>query len=173
MDAFEFSESGYWLEPDFVLIDIVTTLVNLMGIPVGMTLFLKGMVISGILVSEKEYLEGLTNVFNQVAKESLQPTDEAAWQEVESLFDFRHLSESPEPPDPDQDIDEDDLELRDPVRYLHIRDVVIVTPQPSISFGQSLMPIMRISLTAIDGWLLGQAMPMDVDEEDGPPPLLH
>lgn len=169
---FDFSESGYWLEPDFVLSDIVTTLVNLMGIPIGVTLFVKGIVVTGVLVSENEYLANLTNVFNRLAKESMGDN-------YEPVFDFTALNEGDI--SHELDGDEDEVEVSPPVRHLHLKEVFVLTPQPSIAFARSLLPILRIRLTAVDGWFLGQAMTLDDDIPDdgngngpnGNPRVLH
>lgn len=172
----DFSDAGFWLEPDFVLADMVATLVNLMDIPIGVTLFIKGMVISGVLVSEKEYLESLTSVFNRIARESIGETKD----NYEPLFDFTALNESPDSMETNEDED-NDLELPPPVRHLHLKDVYVLTPQPSIAFTHSMLPIMRIRLAVIDGWFLGQAMSVDDDLPDdnlsnnsnGSPRILH
>jgi len=158
---FDFSEAGYWLEPDFVLADIVATLVNAVGLSIGITLFMKGTVISGLLVSEDEYLHALSDMFNQVANP---PQGE----DVDNLFDFTGLKESTDMDGLfDSAADDDEINLLEdapPIRHLHIRDVVVLSPQPSLVFGHSQMPIVRIRLTTIDGWMLGQAA---IDDGNG------
>ncbi len=166
---YDFDESAYWLEPDFVLADLVATLVNGLGLPIGVTLFVKGMVISGILTSEHEYLQALSDTFNDIANKSLRPTNGSvpSAEPDEDLFDFTMLAETDAMP-PDDALDEDDdIPMPSPVRHVHMRDVHILTPNPMLSFQDSLMPIMRLRLTAIDGWLIGQAVDTEpLDDED-------
>lgn len=176
---FDFSDAGFWLEPDFVLADMVATLVNMMGIPIGVTLFIKGMVISGVLVSEKEYLESLTRVFNRIARESMGESKD----DYEPVFDFTVLNESPASIEANEDSDDTDEGefVSSAVRHLHLKDVYVLTPQPSIAFTRSMLPIMRIRLAVVDGWFLGQAMTIDDDLPDddnsngsnGSPRILH
>ena len=69
----------------------------------------------------------------------------------------------------------DDSDLEDIVlpiiRHLHLKDPTILQPGPPISFSHSQISIIRIRLTAIDGWMIGK---VTVDEEDDgdymPPP---
>ncbi len=164
-----FDESAYWLEPDFVLADIVGSMVNMMELPIGITLFLKGMVLTGTLVSEREYLEALSEMFTSLAKQSFRPAGVKEAKELEQAFSFTEMTESPSA---DEEEAEDEQEFPSPVRHLHLKDAFILTPHPSISFGQSGFPITRIRLNAIDGWMLGQAMSLDemeLDMDDDPP----
>lgn len=180
-DASPVDEAAYWLEADFVLSEIVSQMVNMMQIPLGITLFLKGAVVTGMLVSEHEYLSELSNTFFETAKRNLPIQDEAEIRNAEQAFDFRRLAEDVRAPlirrmlagledyddeNDDLDLDEQDLHTPEPIRYLHLRDMVVLTPSPSLNFAQGVLPIVRIRLTSIDGWLLGQATPVDLFEED-------
>jgi hypothetical protein len=174
----DFLGPDYWLEPDHVLADIVAGMVNTMELPVGVTLIVKGMVLTGTLVSEREYLETLTDVFTSIARRSFEPKTKKDSDAIEEAFDFTHMAESSPAVSQDDDHNEDagmddvDMDLDDddditlPVRYLHLKDALILNPQPVMSFAPSLLPIMRLRLTVIDGWMLGHATPMDSPDDD-------
>lgn len=168
----EFDESAFWLEPDFVLADIIASLVNLMELPVGVTLFIKGMVLTGMLVSEREYLDALSDTFTTLARQSFRPSDAKEVEDLEAAFSYRDMTEH------DPAAVEEDADALPPVRFLHLKDPMILTPQPGISFGHSGFPILRLRLTMVDGWMLGQSMPFgdlgdDVEEINGAPRRLH
>lgn len=158
--------SAYWLEPDYILTEIVATLVNVMGMPVGVTLFTNGMVMSGILVSEREYLQALTGTFQEIVRSSLDQVDDPeAIDDLMELLDFTSIGETI-PPEELIAMSDDDLpDKPEVVRHLHLRDVVVVAPQPAVVFTSGPMPISRLRLTAIDGWMLGQTL----EPEDGEP----
>lgn len=187
-EAFDDNENGYWQEPDVVLTSIVSTFVNIMDMPIGVTLFVKGMVISGTLVSEREYLKRLSAAFTDMAKRAIQPKTKKEREAVEEMFNFQELEEGwyPDSDDDDENIEnadeivdqdaapedeasgENEFELPfDPeqvppmIRHLHLTDVSIVTPQPTITFGEGPMPYMRLRLTMVDGWILGHSTPFD------------
>lgn len=89
----DMDESAFWLEPDFLLVEIVTNVVNLMRLPIGVTLFVKGAIVTGTLVSEAEYLEALTDVFVETARRNLNINTEEELQRMRDAFDFRRLAE--------------------------------------------------------------------------------
>jgi hypothetical protein len=62
--------------------------------------------------------------------------------------------------------DEDEAFEVQPVRYLHLRDPVIIYPGATMSFQESPLPIMRIRLTEVEGWMLGRIMVMTHHDED-------
>lgn len=171
-ELYEFDESSFWLEPDAVLTDIVMALVNVMGIPIGVTLFMKGMILSGILVSEQEYLSSLTDTFRSLIRASVE--DDKFSQQVDDLLDFTPMAETSLELDEEEEQDDEEYPtlVPSPIRYLHLRDVVMLSPFPSMGFNQSILPIMRVKLTAVDGWLLGQAAGVD-EEESSDKPILH
>ncbi|MEQ8672253.1 MAG: hypothetical protein RLP44_01145 [Aggregatilineales bacterium] len=210
MSMFEDDESSYWNEPDAVLTNIVAAYVNVMDMPIGITLFVKGMVISGTLVSEREYLKRLTATFTDMAKQVIQPKTKKEREVVEDMFNFQELEEGWYPDDdgrlngdeedvPDElatsaqvfdndvDADEDDdrfdfdldvEEMPPTIRHLHLTDVSIVTPQPTIAFGQGPMPYLRMRLTMVDGWILGHSAPYDNfepydDDDESDKTILH
>lgn len=173
MDFMEFDDSGFWLEPDRILANIVATMVNIMGMPIGVTVYLKGVVISGALVSEQEYINTLTETFRAVAREAAESPNEEELKMIDEAFDFAPLAESPSAFDisEDDDVDEEALNGIQDVRYLHLRDFSVLMPEPQMTFSGSNFPILRLRLSAIDGWMLGHATPMDfkgVDDNDKP-----
>ncbi|MBZ0275426.1 MAG: hypothetical protein K8I60_04750 [Anaerolineae bacterium] len=158
-------EAGFWLEPDFLLVDLVSGLVNKTGMPLGVTLFMRGTVITGTLISEKEYLSALSDTFVRQARQSMESPSADDIKAIEELFNFRTLNE-------DVDIedisDKDDEELEDmeipPIRHLHMKDPMIIIPQPSITFGPVPAPLMRVRLTAVDSWMVGKMTLDDLDQ---------
>ena len=190
-----FDESAYWLEADFLLTEIVSQMVNLMRIPLGATLFIKGAVVTGMLVSEQEYLKELSAVFIETAKRNVSVQNEEELRRLEEAFDFTGMAEesipsalkrqletmaanSDEAEGEGNDFDEfDDLDDFDdfdgdggePIRYLHLREMVVLTPSPSLNFTQGVLPIVRIRLNSIDAWILGQATTLDTFEDMAPP----
>jgi hypothetical protein len=172
-------ESGFWQEPDPFLVDLVSGFVNKGGMELGITLFMKGQVITGTLVSEQDYLNAMSDLFAAQAKKSMVKPTKAELKATEDVFDFSHLAEDVESDpfldDPD-DEDEEDFDLDDMVmpviRHLHLKDPVILQPQPSISFSHSQISIIRIRLTAVDGWMIGKVTVDDdtLDDDFMPPP---
>lgn len=204
MDFFDYDDSSFWLEPDFVFTDLIMTMVNTLNMPIGVTLMLKGMVVTGVLVSEQSYLQTLSNTFNEMMKADIKAAGEDP--PSEDIFDFTMLSESapldsmiqrmaqemqekeknssskkPQAEDwmdwDDDDDDEDEDVMPGPIRYLHLSDPVVISPLPGISFANSLLPVMRLRLTMVDGWILGQAIDpdelQDGDEAASDEPTLH
>ncbi len=175
-DLDDFDEAAYWQEPDFLLSDLITTMVNMAGVEMGVTLIMKGMVMTGTLVSEKEYLAAITNLFTKQAKQALPEKEktEETLKETEEAFDFTTMAEGATPAFLDKDSNDDDVSLV-PLRYLHLKDPAIISPQPAITFMHSELPIMRVRLNMVDGWLLGRAAPMEDVENNGgnPGEVLH
>lgn len=167
MDAID--SSDYWLEPDILLSQLVGSMVNVGGMQMGITLFIKGAVITGLLVGEREYLQAITDLFTNQAKQAMSGLPEAAIQEAISAFDFVDLAESPSRPPSSfagdvDDFEDDDDYIYVPPRYLHLKDPIIIRPESALTFMQSPIPIMRLRLSNIDGWMLGQAVPMEMDD---------
>ncbi len=167
LDAID--SSDYWLEPDILLSQLVGSMVNVGGMQMGITLFIKGAVMTGLLVGEREYLQAMTDLFTTQAKQAMSGLPEAAIQEAMSAFDFVDLAESPSHPPSSlgggaDDFEDDDDYIYVPPRYLHLKDPIIIRPESALTFMQSPIPIMRLRLSNIDGWMLGQAVPMDMDD---------
>ena len=156
---FDFSDAA-WDEPDLLLSYLVSSLVNLGGAPVGITLMVKGMVISGTLMSEREYLETLTGIMQQQVKDALSGLSQKDREMAEKAFDFRDMAEDFYP----EGEDETDDDEPEPLFFLHLRNPTVISPQPVISFSSGVLPVMRIRLANIDGWMLGASMPEDLDD---------
>lgn len=169
-DSLIASEGGYWLEPDFLLVDLISGLVNRGGMHLGVTLFLHGLVITGTLVSEQEYLLSLSRLFTQQARKSfINPTAEEI-RITEELFDFTGLVEDAPVGGADDEGQEAAESPYPVVRHLHLKDPMVLQPQPTTSFAASQFPIMRIRLSAVDGWMVGKVSIEDALDDFSPPP---
>jgi hypothetical protein len=200
MNDFFMDDSSYWQAPDFILSDIITTMVNMMDMPIGITIFMKGMILSGSLVSERQYLASLSAVFQSLAQTTFDDEGDGEMEsEIQRLFDFTKLAENDydmgevdeddfELPEDDESADEEDADLADdfdldelymkkasvvPVRFMHLRDAMVLYPGASIGFRHSILPIIRIRIHSIDGWILGQALDASDIEGDEPRPMVH
>lgn len=180
-------DDGFWQEPDPFLADLVSNFVNKGGMELGITLFLKGMVVTGTLVAEADYLRAISDLFAGQARRSLiRPTPDEI-KATEEVFNFSYLTEDV-PPLPlaeangadgfgdDDDEDEDDFDEYDMddapvpiIRHLHLKDPVILQPESSISFAHSQVSIIRIRLNAVDGWMIGKVSVEDDDNFMTPP----
>jgi len=200
MDDFFMDESGYWQAPDFILSDIITTMVNMMDMPIGITIFMKGMILSGSLVSERQYLASLSAVFQSLAQATFDDDGDGEMEtEIQRLFDFTKLTENDydvdelddeefelpeeEPINEIEEEDEDEIDFDElyrmkkasvvPVRFMHLRDAMVLYPGASIGFRHSILPIVRIRINSIDGWILGQALDANEMDNDEPRPMVH
>jgi hypothetical protein len=163
-DAFPNSDlSAYWQEPDFLLADLVSFLANKLETELGMTLMSRGAILSGTLVSEREYLATLNGMFKTLARDTVTkpaPDDAASLEEV---FGFDELAEDQYSEDPG---DEEEFQAS-PIRHLHLKDPVLIYPGSTMSFTESALPIIRLRLTSIDGWMLGRVQ-ITHDSDDIP-----
>jgi hypothetical protein len=179
-EEFPGGDTGFWHEPDFFLTDLVSGFVNKGGMQLGVTLFMKGIVLTGTLVSEREYLAAMSEMFSSQARKSMVNPSKEELKATDEVFDFTTLAEDlelsqlykDEPAEKWDDEDEDDYDEPPSfptIRHLHLKDPMIVQPQPAMSFGHSQVAIMRIRLTQIDGWMVGKVSVQD-DFDDGFPP---
>ncbi len=186
-------DSDFWQEPDFLLADLVSGFVNKGGMELGITLFVNGLVLTGTLTSEQEYLRAISGMFAAQAKKSLVNPSKQEIENTEEVFDFTGLAEDvdlnelygnengalgseptadkpeavvPEAVDAE---DADDERTVPSIRYLHLKDPVIIQPQPAVSFTHTQVSILRVKLTTIDGWMVGKVT-VDDDLSDFPPP---
>jgi hypothetical protein len=175
-------DGGFWHEPDPFLVDLVSTFVNKGGMELGITLFIRGLVITGTLVSEQDYLNAMSDMFAGQAKRAMVHPTKDELKATEDVFDFMHLAEDVdrgqfELDTADDDEDEIDDYLDDMplpmIRHLHLKDPTILQPGPPVGFAHSPISIIRLRLTAIDGWMIGK---VSLDEQDSidddfvPPP---
>ena len=169
----DFDMSAYWNEPDFLLADIVNAFVNMSELEVGVTLFVKGKTITGTLVSEKQYLRDLSKTFRnrvQVKKTSKFTKQDSA--ELNKMFDFTELSES-NVADQLDEFGMDRTKEFPAIRFLHMKNPVMVGTNGIVDFGQMPSTYIRVRLTQIDGWMLGQAANIDMFKDDGNTEILH
>ncbi len=183
-----------WDEPDVVLTYIVTALVNSMGLEMGMTLMVRGLVVSGTVVSERSYLENVTQTLLNHVNFTGADMPEEARESLKDILDVRSLAEfdigdyMPAVPfDGDDDFDtemlaklplngvedeDDDIDdMPPPLMYIHLKDPVVVAGEPPIGFGEGSDVVIRLRLTSIDGWILGKLTPnmpdfLDFDDDD-------
>ena len=160
-NGFPMFDSGdeAWNEPDFLLSYLVSSLVNLGGAPVGITLMVKGTILSGTLMSEREYLDTISGLMQQQVRDALSGMTPEDREMAEKAFDFRDMAEDFYPEDED-----DDKPGPEPLYFLHLRNPLVISPQPVISFSSGVLPVMRIRLANIDGWMLGASLPDDLDD---------
>lgn len=189
------SDSDFWQEPDFLLADLVSGFVNKGGMELGITLFVKGLVLTGTLTSEQDYLKAISGMFAAQAKRSLVNPTKQDIQNTEEVFDFTGLAEDvdltelygqrdpefddepdtdpvPEmavdgPDGLDEEAEDDDDRSMPSIRYLHLKDPVIIQPQPAVSFTHTQVSILRVKLNTVDGWMVGKVT-VDDDLSDFP-----
>jgi hypothetical protein len=159
------TENFSWMEPDFVLSYLISALVNLAGAPLGITLLVKGTILTGTLVSEREYLTILSDMLQSQIRRTLSGLSEEERTVAESAFDltdlledfYPDLGEDENPEDEDEDFDS--MIGVNPIYHLHLKDPIIISPQPAITFSDGVFPVMRIRIANIDGWMMGASIP--------------
>ena len=169
----DLDSESYWQEPDFLLADIVHLMVNIAGLEIGVTLFVKGMTITGVLSSEQNYLKDLSEKFRkriQVNRSNMSKKQEA---EFDAMFDFTHLSESTIMQELDEEAGVMTTRGASSIRFLHIKNPVLVGPQGVMNFAQGETPYIRLRLTMIDGWMLGEVVSPDLFMDDDDHEVLH
>jgi hypothetical protein len=158
-----FDLSAYWQEPDFLLADLVSFLANKLETELGMTLMSRGAILSGTLVSEREYLATLNTMFKTLARDAVTKAPPQDADSLEDVFGFDDLAEDQYSEDAG-----DEAEFQaSPIRHLHLKDPVLIYPGSTISFTESALPIIRLRLTSIDGWMLGRVQ-VTHDNDDIP-----
>jgi hypothetical protein len=164
-DFFNAGESQYWQEPDFLLALLVSFIANKLNAEFGITLIVRGTVLTGTLVSERAYLSRMNEMFQSLVRGSMVNPDPQELELLEDAFNFDDMVE---------DVYLDDIEDEDedgaifpPIRYVHIRDPFILYPGAAMSFSESPMPVMRLRLTEVDGWLPGRVNVLGQSDEDG------
>ena len=108
------SDDTSWMEPDFILSYLVSSLVNMAGAPLGITLLVKGTILTGTLVSEREYLTVLSEMLQTQIRRSLSGLSDEERKIAESAFDLTELVEDFYPDlsaeeEADEDADEDEI----------------------------------------------------------------
>ncbi len=179
MDLPDFDLSAYWQEPDFLLAELVSLLANRADSQLGITLLVKGAILTGTLVGERDYLNRVNAMFKQMARESLVKPTKDDLASIDDAFGFDELVEDNYD---ETDAEEEEAAPEDgaeapaaekpewiepsPIRHLHLKDPVLIYPGSTLSFTESALPILRIRLAAIDGWMLGRISVIADDEDD-------
>ena len=167
-DFSDFDLSAYWQEPDFLLTDLVSLLANRSDSQMGITLMVKGAILTGTLVGEREYLRRVNDMFKRMARETLTKPTKEDLASIDEAFGFDELIEDdyPEPGEEDENAEsaENNVPEASPIRHLHLKDPVIIYPGSTLSFMDSALPILRIRLAAVDGWMLGRISVMSDDD---------
>jgi len=163
----EFDLSAYWSEPDFLLTDLVSLMANRADSQLGITLMVKGAILTGTLVGEREYLKRVNDTFKRMARETLTKPTKEDLASIDEAFGFDELVEDIYPNgEVSGEIDTDDIDLSEgsPIRHLHLKDPIIIYPGSTLSFMDSALPILRIRLAAVDGWMLGRISVISDDD---------
>ena len=170
----DFDLSAYWQEPDFLLTDLVSLMANRAESQMGVTLMVKGAILTGTLVGEREYLRRVNDMFKRMARETLAKPTKEDLSSIDEAFGFDELIEDDYPEEGEEEETEDeavekaDVREASPIRHLHLKDPVIIYPGSTLSFMDSALPILRIRLAAIDGWMLGRISVIADDDDDLP-----
>ncbi len=156
------SEAAFWQEPDLLLGLLVSFLANKLSAEFGITLMVRGTVLTGTLVSERTYLTLVSDLFKSLAHQAIgEPEGEVA-KALEAAFDFADMAEDADDGRADGEADA----VFPPIRFLHLRDPFILYPGAAMSFSESPLPILRLRLTEVDGWLPGRVHVMDRPEDE-------
>jgi len=167
-----FDTSAFWQEPDFLLADIIHMLVNIAELEIGVTLFVKGMTLTGVLTSEKNYLRDLTATFRKRVHLKNKKMTKKEREEFNAMFDFTRLSES----NVAQELDEEGVSMPagvSSIRFLHLKNPMLLGADGVMDFAQGDTPYVRLRLTLIDGWMLGQVVTPDMFRDDDIADVLH
>ncbi len=179
MENFPFlDDSSYWNEPDFLLGLLVSFLGNKLGSEFGMTLMVRGAIITGTLVSERTYMLRMSDMLKGIVRTSVANPSEEDLTLLDQVFELGDMleddyAEGDDLNDAEEDAEEDvpPQDLPSPIRHLHIRDPFILYPGSAMTFTESPLPIMRVRLAMVDGWLPGRVNVIDSMDDDFSPPF--
>lgn len=160
----DFDLSAYWQEPDFLLTDLVSLMANRVDSHMGVTLMVKGAILTGTLVGEREYLKRINDLFKHMARDSMGKVSQEDLASIDEAFGFEDLVEDDYPQSEASDEDAEPPEAS-PIRHLHLKDPVIIYPGSTLSFMESEVPVLRIRLAAVDGWMLGRISIVSSDDD--------
>jgi hypothetical protein len=157
-----FDPVAFWQEPDFLLTELISLFANALDAELGVTLMVGGAIISGTLIGERAYLKAVNGLVRRLARELLDKPSEEELDALALAFEPDRLVEDFLPAVTDEDdhsaeVETDSLSQPAPLRYLHLRDPVLVQPGTVLSFADSELPIMRVRLTQVEGWIVGHA----------------
>lgn len=162
----DFDLSAYWQEPDFLLTDLVSLMANRVDSQMGVTLMVKGAILTGTLVGEREYLKRINEMFKRMARESITKPSKEDLASIDEAFGFEDLVEDDYP---ESEEEAEEAPEAPPIRHLHLKDPVIIYPGSTLSFMESELPVLRIRLAAVDGWMLGRISVISSDEDGNLP----
>jgi hypothetical protein len=100
-----------------------------------------------------------------MARESMNKPSKEVLESIDEAFGFEDLVEDDYP----QDEENAEPPEASPIRHLHLKDPVIIYPGSTLSFMESELPVLRIRLAAIDGWMLGRISVISTDDDDDLP----
>jgi hypothetical protein len=167
-------DSQFWLEPDYLLSLLVSFTANKLNAEFGITLMVGGTMMTGTLVSERAYLQRLNELFQSIVRNAMPNPSAEDLAMMEDTFGFEDMAEDYYyDPDADED-EEDDFDEDDsfpPIRHLHLRDPYVLYPGSAMSFGESPLPVIRLRLTAVSGWMPGRVNVTDGLDDDFQPPF--
>jgi hypothetical protein len=179
-DQPQFDAAAFWQEPDFLLNDLVSLFANALDAELGVTLLVGGAVVSGMLVGERAYLQAVNGLVRRLARELADKPTQAEMDELMHVFSPDRLSEDVlaavmdgEGPEAATavELETDLLDNPPPLRYLHLRDPILIQPGAMLHFGDSELPIMRLRMSQVEGWIIGRASLISADSiEDAFPP---
>lgn len=170
-DVPDFDTSAFWQEPDFLLTELVSLFANALDAEMGITLMVGGAVISGTLIGERAYLKAVAGLVKRLSRDLLEKPTPEDLDAITGVFEPDRLVEDLLPAVTDEDgdatgIETDLLTQPPPLRYLHLKDPILVQPGTALGFADSELPIMRVRLTQIAGWIVGHANVLSDDALD-------
>jgi len=182
-DLPDFDPVAFWQEPDFLLTELVSLFANALDAELGVTLLVGGSVVSGTLIGERAYLKAVNGLVRRLSKDLLdRPTPEDL-EAITGVFDPDRMVEdmlpgvvSDDQTGPTLELETEQMSQPAPLRYLHLRDPILVQPGAMLSFGESELPIMRVRLTQVEGWIVGRASVLSheaLDDAFPPGGLIH
>ncbi|HYO87806.1 MAG TPA: hypothetical protein VER79_04110 [Candidatus Limnocylindrales bacterium] len=173
-DLPDFEPAAFWQSPDFLLTELVSLFANALDAELGLTLLVGGGVISGTLVGERTYLKAVNGMVKRLAREVAEKPTAEELLELAELFNPDRLAEDVLPGVLEAgengaadvvEIETDEL-AAPPLRFLHLRDPIVIQPGAMLHFGDSELPIMRVRLAQVAGWIVGRASLVSSDEFD-------
>ena len=144
MDFSDIDLSAYWQEPDFLLAEMVSLLANRADSQLGITLLVKGAILTGTLVGERDYLNRVNTMFKQMARESLVKPTKDDLASIDDAFGFDELVEDNYPDDAESEdqaaeaaeptAEAPEFVEPSPIRHLHLKDPVPDLPRCDAQF---------------------------------------
>ena len=170
-DLPEFDPAAFWQEPDFLLTELVSLFANALDAALGITLMVGGAIISGSLIGERAYLKSVNGMVKRLSREMLDKPTREDLDAITGVFEPERMVEDLLPAvtsanGETTEIETDLLNQPPPLRYLHLKDPILIQPGTAINFAGSELPIMRVRLTQVEGWIVGHANVLSNDALD-------